>query len=85
MIVVRPNELRAGDEMVGVQLHGARDTVSRRHGKIVAVGIGDHPVAGGECIRLRLRETDPPGYDLNLWNGYEYFDDSLFQVRRRPD
>ncbi|MBN7428736.1 hypothetical protein IUS39_23965 [Mycobacteroides abscessus subsp. massiliense] len=81
-LVVKPIDLRAGDEIVGMQRLGEGDDVSPRHQAIVKVGVGEHPVAGGECVQLHRRPGDPAGYELNLWNGREYFDWTLFHIRR---
>ncbi len=81
VLVVGPRELRPGDEIVGVQRRGVGDAVSPRTGKIVKVGAGRHP-RGGECIQLRRRESDPDWYELNLWRGNEYVDQTLFHIRR---
>ncbi|GAB4989553.1 MULTISPECIES: hypothetical protein [Mycobacterium] len=82
VLVVGPHELRPGDEIVGVQRRGAGDTVSPRSNKIVEVGASEDPVTGGECIPLRRRASDPDWYELNLWKGSEYGDDTLFHVQR---
>lgn len=81
-LVVKPVDLQAGDEIVGMQRLGNSDDVSPRHQAIVKVGVGKHPVTGGECVQLHRRPDDPAGYELNLWNGTEYFDWSLFHIRR---
>lgn len=81
-IVVGLAQLRPGDEIVGRQLHGAHDRVYASNDWTVEVGAGEHPVAGGECIQLRRRPNDPSSYELNLWNGQEYFDGTLFHIRR---
>jgi hypothetical protein len=73
VMVVSPEELRPGDEVVGRQKHGAIDKVWPEQDWVVEVGVGEHPIVGGECIQLRRRATDPPWYDLNLWNGQELF------------
>lgn len=72
IMVVSPDELRPGDEIVGRQTHGAIDKMWPGE-----VGVGEHPIVGGECIQLRSRATDPPWYDLNLCS-----DDSLSRIRR---
>ncbi|SLH41660.1 Uncharacterised protein [Mycobacteroides abscessus subsp. massiliense] len=81
VIVVGPEELLPGDEIVGVQRHGPGDPVSPRTEKIVKVGAGQHP-RGGECIQLRRRASDPVTYELNLWYGNEYDARTLFHIRR---
>jgi hypothetical protein len=82
VLIVGPRELRPGDEIVGVQKRGVGDTVSPRNDKIVEVGAGKHPATGGECIQLRRRASDPDWYELNLWRGNEYIDETLFHIRR---
>lgn len=81
-LIVKPIDLQAGDEIVGMQRLGDSDDVSPRHQAIVKVGVGQHPIAGGECVQLHSRPNDPAGYELNLWNGREYFDWTLFHIRR---
>jgi hypothetical protein len=81
-LIVKPTDLQAGDEIVGMQRLGDGDDVSPRHQAIVKVGMGKHPVTGGECVQLHRRPDDPAGYELNLWNGTEYFDWTLFHIRR---
>lgn len=80
-VVVASGGLRCGDELVGVQKAGTGDAVSPSS-DIVEVGVGEHPVVGGECIRFRRREGDPGGHERTLWNGSGYFDRSLFHIRR---
>lgn len=82
LVVVKPIDLQAGDEIVGMQRLGDGDDVSPRHQAIVKVGVAKHPVTGGECIQLHRRPDDPADYELNLWNGTEYFDWTLFHIRR---
>lgn len=77
--VVRRNDLRPGDEIVGIQRHGESDTLSPRRDRIVEVGAGEHPIIGGECIQLRPVHR---GHDLNYWNGTDYLDETLFHVIR---
>lgn len=80
--IVGPRELRPDDEIVGRQIHGMNDKVWPGQEWIVEAVVAEHPIVGGECIQLRRRAGDPPWYDLNLWNGQEYFDESLFHIRR---
>ncbi|ORA60933.1 hypothetical protein [Mycobacteroides franklinii] len=82
LVVVKPIDLQVGDEIVGMQRLGDGDDVSPRHQAIVKVGVAKHPVTGGECIQLHRRPDDPADYQLNLWNGTEYFDWTLFHIRR---
>jgi len=35
-----------------------------------------------ECIQLHRGSTDPQWYELNLWKGTEYFDETGFYIRR---
>lgn len=80
-LVITASELRAGDRIVGMQRHGADDKISTRH-DVVAVGAGEHPVIGGECIRLQPRGLLPPGHERNFWNGANYVAETLFHVAR---
>lgn len=82
LVVVKPIDLQAGDEIVGMQRLGDGDDVSPRHQAIVKVGVAKHPVTGGECVQLHRRPDDPADYELNLWNGTEYFDWTLFHIRQ---
>jgi hypothetical protein len=49
VIVVGPQGLRSGDEIVGIQWHGESDEVRQRRERIVEV-VGEHPGIGSECI-----------------------------------
>lgn len=80
VLVVGPRELQAGDVIVGVQRLGEQDPVSPRN-KIVDRAVREHPVIGGECIRIR-RPAGESGYEMNLWNGNEYYDETLFHIQR---
>lgn len=79
-LVVGPSELCPGDEIVGVQRHGANDPVSPRS-YTVKVGAGPHP-RGGDCIQLHAKPNDPSGHERNLWYDSEYSEETLFHVRR---
>lgn len=80
VLVVGPRELRPGDVIVGVQRHGTHDPVVPRN-KIVDLAVREHPVIGGECIRIR-RPAGESDYEMNLWNGNEYHDETLFHIQR---
>lgn len=82
-VVGGPSELQPGDEIVSRQLHGGTDKLWPGCNWFVGVGTGEHPIVGGECIQLRCRDGDPPWYELNLWKGQEYFDDTVFHIRRQ--
>lgn len=84
-ILVGPKDLLPGDVIVGLQRLGPTDDVARRDNNIVAAQVGQHPVAGGECIRLHRKPNHPPTYDFNMWKGHEYFDNSVFHIHRSKE
>lgn len=82
---VGPSDLLPGDVIVGLQRLGPTDELALRASNIVAAKAGQHPVAGGECIRLHRKPNHPRTYDFNIWEGHEYFDNSIFHIHRNQE